>query len=59
MSYCFIEKNGVSTDAVIDLYSHIIEKCEYLDPIGLMTIGQYGYDCSLGPNPDFLVYIYV
>lgn len=20
-----------------------------------MTIGQYGYDCSQGPNPDFLV----
>lgn len=19
-----------------------------------MTIGQYGYDCSLGPNPDFV-----
>lgn len=22
-----------------------------------MTIGQYGYDCSQGPNPDFLVII--
>lgn len=21
-----------------------------------MTIGQYGYDCSKGPNPDFLVF---
>lgn len=40
---------------MLDLYKHIIEKCEYLDLIGLMTIGQYGYDCSRGPNPDFLV----
>lgn len=53
----FLEKSGISTDAVVDLYKHIIDKCEHLQLIGLMTIGQYGYDCSQGPNPDFLVFI--
>lgn len=52
------EKNGISTDKVIDLYKYIIDKCEHLEVIGLMTIGQYGYDCSQGPNPDFLVFTY-
>jgi hypothetical protein len=55
--FIITEKNGVSTNEVVDLYKHIIDKCENLKLIGLMTIGQYGYDCSLGPNPDFLVII--
>lgn len=52
-----IEKNGISTDKAIDLYKHIIENCKHLEVIGLMTIGQYGYDCTQGPNPDFLVLV--
>jgi len=51
------EKNGISTDKVTDIYKYIIDKCKYLDLVGLMTIGQYGYDCSQGPNPDFLALI--
>ncbi|XP_025208992.1 pyridoxal phosphate homeostasis protein isoform X1 [Melanaphis sacchari] len=51
------EKFGTTTDSVVDLYKFIIEKCDYLELIGLMTIGQYGYDCSQGPNPDFLTLI--
>lgn len=51
------EKNGISTDKVVDLYKYVIDKCEHLEVIGLMTIGQYGYDCSQGPNPDFLALI--
>ncbi|KAL4149772.1 hypothetical protein QTP88_003639 [Uroleucon formosanum] len=51
------EKSGVTTDSVVDLYKFIIEKCDHLELIGLMTIGQYGYDCSQGPNPDFLALI--
>lgn len=54
---CLIaEKNGVLADEVVDLYKHIIEKCQNLEVVGLMTIGRYGYDCSQGPNPDFLVF---
>ncbi|XKL62191.1 hypothetical protein PGB90_002024 [Kerria lacca] len=30
------------------------EDCSHLKFCGLMTIGKYGYDTSLGPNPDFL-----
>lgn len=56
--YYFTEKSGVTTDSVVDLYKFIIEKCDHLELIGLMTIGQYGYDCSQGPNPDFLVFAY-
>lgn len=52
----FVEKNGISTDGVVDLCKHVIDKCEKLEFIGLMTIGQYGYDCTRGPNPDFLVF---
>ncbi|XP_060879992.1 pyridoxal phosphate homeostasis protein isoform X1 [Metopolophium dirhodum] len=51
------EKSGVTTDTVVDLYKFIIEKCDHLELIGLMTIGQYGYDCSQGPNPDFLALV--
>lgn len=32
----------------------MLEKCPNLELLGLMTIGQYGYDVSNGPNPDFL-----
>lgn len=56
--YYFTEKNGITTDEVTNLYKHIIDKCEHIEVIGLMTIGQYGYDCSQGPNPDFLVFIF-
>lgn len=31
-----------------------MKNCPNLDFKGLMTIGQYDYDMSLGPNPDFL-----
>uniref|UniRef100_A0A2S2NA85 Pyridoxal phosphate homeostasis protein n=1 Tax=Schizaphis graminum TaxID=13262 RepID=A0A2S2NA85_SCHGA len=51
------EKSGITTDSVVDFYKFIIEKCDHLELIGLMTIGQYGYDCSQGPNPDFLALV--
>jgi len=37
------------------LVKHIIENCPNLELDGLMTIGAYDYDMTLGPNPDFLV----
>lgn len=51
------EKSGITTDSVVDFYKFIVEKCDHLELIGLMTIGQYGYDCSRGPNPDFLALV--
>lgn len=32
----------------------MLNKCPEFDLQGLMTIGQYDYDVSLGPNPDFI-----
>lgn len=49
-----IAKSGIEPNAVIDLYRHITENCKHLSPKGVMTIGMFGYDYSLGPNPDFL-----
>lgn len=48
------EKSGVSSDEVVDLYRHIREHCKNLTLEGLMTIGKFGHDYSLGPNPDFI-----
>lgn len=47
-------KSGIEPENVIELYRHIVENCKQLSVNGLMTIGQFGYDYSLGPNPDFL-----
>ena len=40
------------------LTKHIMEGCPGLEVCGLMTIGAYDYDTTLGPNPDFLVNIW-
>ncbi|XP_022918486.2 pyridoxal phosphate homeostasis protein [Onthophagus taurus] len=48
-------KNGTNPDNVVTLSKFVIEKCENLCFDGLMTIGQFGYDLSQGPNPDFLL----
>lgn len=53
----FTEKSGIPTDKVVGLYKYITDNCENLELIGLMTIGQYGFDCSERPNPDFCVCI--
>lgn len=57
-SFCTIilklEKSGVSYDEVINLYRHIRENCKNLNLEGLMTIGKFGHDYTLGPNPDFI-----
>lgn len=36
------------------LVDYVLKNCASLDFQGLMTIGQYDYDTSLGPNPDFV-----
>ena len=49
-----LEKNGCELEQVSPLVKYVLEKCKNLDFLGLMTIGQYGYDTSKGLNPDFL-----
>lgn len=49
-----LAKSGIEPSAVIDLYRHITENCKHLLAKGVMTIGMFGYDYSLGPNPDFV-----
>lgn len=36
------------------MVEHVLKNCPTLKFNGLMTIGQYDYDMSQGPNPDFL-----
>lgn len=52
---CFTDKSGVDPAEASKITKHIIENCPGLEVCGLMTIGAYDYDVSLGPNPDFLV----
>ncbi|VUZ40465.1 unnamed protein product [Hymenolepis diminuta] len=47
------QKGGVPVSEVVGLYKSVSENCQHLKPCGLMTIGRYDYDESLGPNPDF------
>ncbi|KAL6120183.1 plpbp [Pungitius sinensis] len=46
-------KHGLPPEETVDTVRHIVSKCSALHFLGLMTIGRYGYDLSLGPNPDF------
>lgn len=48
-----IEKGGVAVSDLVDLYKAVFECCPHLNLRGLMTIGRYGYDENLEPNPDF------
>lgn len=50
---CFVEKNGIEPNQVVDLYRYVTEKCQNLKLEGLMTIGKFGHDYTIGPNPDF------
>lgn len=47
-------KSGVDPKEVSDLYDFMNQKCTALETVGLMTIGEFGYDYSKGPNPDFV-----
>lgn len=51
----FVDKSGVEPSKTSQLAKHIIEGCTGLEMCGLMTIGAYDYDVTLGPNPDFQV----
>lgn len=54
-----LEKSGCDPNSAINLVKHILNTCQHLEFIGLMTIGMFGYDYSKGPNPDFLVSLQV
>ena len=47
-------KNGIEPEKLLELYDFINDKCEALKCEGLMTIGEFGFDYSKGPNPDFV-----
>ncbi|XP_031842316.1 pyridoxal phosphate homeostasis protein [Nomia melanderi] len=47
-------KSGCQISDVCPLVNYIINNCENLEFIGLMTIGMFGYDTAKGSNPDFL-----
>ncbi|XP_056897632.1 pyridoxal phosphate homeostasis protein [Takifugu flavidus] len=46
-------KHGLPPEETVNAVKHILSECSALHFSGLMTIGRYGYDLSLGPNPDF------
>ncbi|XP_018334210.1 pyridoxal phosphate homeostasis protein [Agrilus planipennis] len=49
------EKEGVEPKDAVKLAKYVVDNCENLQLIGLMTIGMFGYDyLKNGPNPDFL-----
>ncbi|XP_013190154.1 pyridoxal phosphate homeostasis protein [Amyelois transitella] len=47
-------KSGVEPSEATSLVEYVLKNCPNLNFQGLMTIGQYDYDISKGPNPDFL-----
>lgn len=47
-------KGGIEPENCNALVKYVLNQCPSLRFIGLMTIGKYGYDISLGPNPDYL-----
>ncbi|XP_072292302.1 pyridoxal phosphate homeostasis protein-like [Eucyclogobius newberryi] len=46
-------KHGLPPEETVLAVKHISSRCSALHFTGLMTIGRYGYDLDLGPNPDF------
>ncbi|KAM9855969.1 pyridoxal phosphate homeostasis protein [Aulostomus maculatus] len=48
-------KHGLLPEETVNTVKHIVSECGALQFLGLMTIGRYGYNLALGPNPDFQV----
>ncbi|XP_029049992.1 pyridoxal phosphate homeostasis protein [Osmia bicornis bicornis] len=48
------EKSGCAVENVCSFVKYVIDHCQNLEFVGLMTIGMFGYDLTKGPNPDFL-----
>lgn len=47
-------KGGIKPEELTELYQFVKDKCTAIETVGLMTIGEFGYDYSKGPNPDFV-----
>uniref|UniRef100_A0A3Q2YEX0 Pyridoxal phosphate homeostasis protein n=1 Tax=Hippocampus comes TaxID=109280 RepID=A0A3Q2YEX0_HIPCM len=47
------QKYGLPPEETVNTAKHIMSECCALQFAGLMTIGRYGYNLTLGPNPDF------
>ncbi|CAB0029434.1 unnamed protein product [Trichogramma brassicae] len=47
-------KSGCELENTSTMVKYILDQCPNLEFKGLMTIGEYGYDMSRGPNPDFV-----
>ncbi|SPP89939.1 pyridoxal phosphate homeostasis protein [Drosophila guanche] len=47
-------KSGIGTKEAPQLYQFITNNLKHLQLMGIMTIGAYGFDYSIGPNPDFV-----
>ncbi|XP_076048743.1 pyridoxal phosphate homeostasis protein [Oratosquilla oratoria] len=45
-------KSGIQPSEAGSLFNHIITQCPNLEAAGLMTIGAFDHDLSIGPNPD-------
>ncbi|XP_026728922.1 pyridoxal phosphate homeostasis protein [Trichoplusia ni] len=50
-------KSGIEPSETTKVVGHVLENCPNLEFKGLMTIGQYDYDTTKGPNPDFLTLV--
>lgn len=50
-----VGKHGLPPEETVNTVKHIVSHCSALQFSGLMTIGHYGYDLTMGPNPDFQV----
>ncbi|XP_060643009.2 pyridoxal phosphate homeostasis protein [Anolis sagrei] len=50
-------KHGLPPGETVTTVAHILQKCPGLEFVGLMTIGSFGHDLSMGPNPDFQMLI--
>ena len=50
-----IGKSGCQPEESFDIAQHIMQNCNNLNFSGLMTIGKFGHDYCVGPNPDYIV----
>ncbi len=46
-------KSGCDPDTTAEIVHHVLENCFNLEFKGLMTIGRFGHDYTIGSNPDF------
>ena len=54
MMFIIPAKNGITAQEAPTLFKTIRENMSNLALEGIMTIGAFGHDYSLGPNPDFV-----